>query len=174
VNHESSFRQKADISDRVTDNRPLSLYVPHVSKKSARIAELIRTCHGECHSPYYVGYFALFNQELFYEAHDVLEELWLAQRDGPNYAFYKGLIQLAGAFVHLQKSRLRPSAALFKLARANLQKYAARYESLDVKRVLEIIEEWLGRLEGSDFAVNPLKPGNAPKIELEIDATKEN
>ena len=44
-----------------------------------------------------------------------------AQRHTPNDGFYKGLIQLAGAFVHLQKDRLRPAASLFRLA----QKYLA-------------------------------------------------
>ena len=67
----------------------------------------------------YLGYFELFNAQLFYEAHDVLEELWLPIRREPQGDFYKGLIQLAGAFVHLQKNRLRPAAALFKLARTN-------------------------------------------------------
>src|SRR5277367_5844608 len=95
----------------------------------------------------YAGYFALFNQQLFYEAHDVLEDLWLPDRHGPNGAFYKGLIQLAGAFVHLQKNRLRPSAALFKLAQANLRKYPALHEKLDVAAVLKLIEQWLHQLE---------------------------
>src|ERR1043166_10226591 len=99
-----------------------------MSKKSAKIAALIDDCAGQKFDPHYLGYFKLFNQELFYEAHDVLEELWLANRAGPNYSFYKGLIQLAGAFVHLQKNRLRPSAALFKLARTNLAKYPALHD----------------------------------------------
>ena len=50
----------------------------------------------------------------------------------PNGNFYKGLIQLAGAFVHLQKNRLRPSAALFKLAQANLVQFPAFHEQLDL------------------------------------------
>ncbi len=66
-----------------------------------------------------------FNRQLFYEAHDVLEDLWLPDRHGPNGNFYKGLIQLAGAYVHLQKNRLRPSAALFKLAQAKSGKISA-------------------------------------------------
>ena len=53
----------------------------------------------------FAGYFILFNEQKFYEAHDVLEDLWLPDRHGPNGHFYKGLIQLAGAFVHLQIGR---------------------------------------------------------------------
>ena len=135
-----------------------------MSKKSPKIAALIEGCRGQGLDAHYLGYFACFNQALFYEAHDVLEELWLADRSGPNGAFYKGLIQLAGAFVHLQKNRLRPSAALFKLARANLEKYPARHEHLDVAEVLALVGDWLGQLESSDFTVNPLDLGNAPKL----------
>ena len=91
---------------------------------------------------------------------------WLADRHGPNGDFFKGLIQLAGAFVHLQKERLRPSAALFKLARNNLQKYPARHEHLDVMLVLGLIESWLGWLEGCGFAANPLRERPAPRLAL--------
>jgi predicted metal-dependent hydrolase len=137
-----------------------------VSKKSGKIAALIDGCRGRDMDAHYLGYFECFNHGLFYEAHDVLEELWLADRQGPNHSFYKGLIQLAGAFVHLQKNRLRPSAALFKLALANLQKYPSVHERLDLARVLLMIEEWLRELEAGQFAVNPLKVEMAPKLEL--------
>lgn len=137
-----------------------------MSKKSAKIAALIDGCRGGDFDAHYLGYFECFNQELFYESHDVLEELWLADRHGPNGSFYKGLIQLAGAFVHLQKNRLRPSAALFKLARTNLQKYPPLHQQLDVAAVLQLIEQWLGALESNEFAVNPLTPASAPKLRL--------
>ena len=117
---------------------------------------------------HYLGYFECFNAGLFYEAHDVLEELWLAQRRGPNHSFYKGLIQLAGAFVHLQKHtgarpRLRPAAALLRLARGNLEKFAPVHERLDVRSTLGLIDEWLTRLDSGGPGVNPLASG-APKL----------
>jgi predicted metal-dependent hydrolase len=137
-----------------------------VSKKSAKIAALIDSCRGQDLDAHYLGYFVCFNQALFYEAHDVLEELWLANREGPNYSFYKGLIQLAGAFVHLQKNRLRPAAALFKLAQTNLQKYPPLHDHLDVAQVLCLINEWLEKLEPTQFTLNPLSATNAPKLHL--------
>lgn len=116
--------------------------------------------------PHYLGYFECFNQQLFYEAHDVLEELWLQQRRQPNDLFYKGLIQLAGAFVHLQKNRLKPSAALFRLAENNLLQYPSIHERFEVAAALALIRDWIGRLESSNFTVNPLASGAAPKLEL--------
>jgi len=114
--------------------------------------------------PHYAGYFAYFNRGQFYEAHDVLEHLWLPQRGGANDSFYKGLIQLAGAFVHLQKNRLGPAAALFKLAQTNLQKYPATHEHLDLTAVLTLIDRWLEMLAGA--STNPLTAGSRPSLAL--------
>jgi predicted metal-dependent hydrolase len=120
------------------------------------------------YDPHYLGYFECFNQQRFFEAHEVLEALWLPQRDGPNGLFYKGLIQLAGAFVHWQKNRPGPSAALFKLARTNLQKYPATHEGLSVKNVLVMTEEWLGQITAIPPGVIPPAPTNAPQLRLEV------
>jgi uncharacterized protein len=141
-------------------------YADFVSKKSGRIAALIEGCRGHDLDAHYLGFFDCFNRQHFYEAHDVLEELWLADKQGPNYSFYKGLIQLAGAFVHLQKNRLRPAAALLKLARANLWKYSPVHERLDVAKILATIEEWLSKLEFTHFSINPLASDKAPEVHL--------
>jgi predicted metal-dependent hydrolase len=138
-----------------------------VSKKHERITELAAQFSAEGVDPRYAGYFVLFNRQEFYEAHDVLEDLWLPDRHGVNGNFYKGLIQLAGAFVHLQKNRLRPSAALFKLARTNLEKYPRAHERLDLSAVQAMMTDWLQRLEQSDFTINPLTPQTVPRLELE-------
>ena len=128
---------------------------------------MVEPHRGQGVDPHYAGYFHCFNHQLFYEAHDVLENLWLADRHGANGAFYKGLIQLAGAFVHLQKNRLRPAAALFKLARANLEKYPHHHDRLNLEMVRALIEHWLGQLESGNFERNPLNAKNAPRLALE-------
>jgi predicted metal-dependent hydrolase len=137
-----------------------------VSTKHERMVELAAPFAVDGVDARYAGYFVLFNQQKFYEAHDVLENLWLADRHGANGNFYKGLIQLAGAFVHLQKNRLRPSAALFKLAQANLEKYPSRHEQLDVGALLDLISAWLNCLESESFKKNPLEIFPDPKINL--------
>jgi predicted metal-dependent hydrolase len=138
-----------------------------VSHKSARIAAMIESYHGQKLDAHYLGYFDCFNRQLFYEAHDVLEDLWLPDRHGANGNFYKGLIQLAGAFVHLQKNRLRPSAALFKLAQANLEKYPSPHERLNLVAVRQLIAGWLWQLEKDGFLVNPLTAANVPQLALQ-------
>jgi len=135
--------------------------------KHERIAELARQFSGDGVDPRYADYFALFNQQKFYEAHDILEDLWLPDRHGVNGNFYKGLIQLAGAFVHLQKQRLRPSAALFKLAQANLEKYGSSHERLNLLAVHQLIAGWLWQLEKDAFTINPLTVANVPQLALQ-------
>ena len=116
-----------------------------MSKKHERMTELAAQFSGDGVDPRYAGYFALFNQQKFYESHDVLEDLWLLDRHGENGSFYKGLIQLAGAFVHLQKNRLRPAAALFKLAQANLEKYPREHWRFHIDSIkIDTLAEFRG------------------------------
>jgi uncharacterized protein len=117
-------------------------------------------------NPQYFDFFERFNQQLFYEAHEVLEPLWLAQRREPDGAFYKGLIQLAGAFVHLQKGRLPPAIALLRLAHANLELYPAVHHQLDLAVVLELIRDWQGKLLSDELKGNPRLIDPSPKLHL--------
>lgn len=122
-----------------------------MGRKRDRVAEVVESFEGQGADAHYLGYFDCFNRQLFFEAHEVLEVIWLEQRSGPNGAFFKGLIQLAGAFVHVQKQRWGPAAALLRLAQANLQGYPADYGQLEMARVRRLIEEWLQRLQEAKY-----------------------
>lgn len=112
----------------------------------------------------YVGWFACFNRGEYYEAHDVLEDLWLQEgKGGLNHGFYKGLIQLAGAFVHLQKGRMGPAVALFRLAEANFARYPALHAGIDLGGVAAMSAGWRQRVEAGGGA-NPLVPGGAVPV----------
>jgi predicted metal-dependent hydrolase len=137
-----------------------------MTHKSGKVAERVAQFAGRRLDARYLGYFDCFNQQLFYEAHDVLEDLWLEDRRGPDGDYFKGLIQLAGAFVHLQKDRLRPADALFRLAETNLRKYPGHHESTDVAALLELITAWRAELAGSEFARNPLAAAMPPFIPM--------
>ena len=82
------------------------------------------------------GYFECFNRQWFFEAHDVLEELWLAGgKSGPNYAFHKGLIQLAGRLSICRRTGFVLQVALSStLAEANLRDYPNVHDRLDLVR----------------------------------------
>jgi len=140
--------------------------VERVSHKSPRIDAMIESFRGQELDARYVAFFHCFNRQLFFEAHEVLEDLWLPDRRGPNGNFYKALIQLAGAFVHLQKNRLRPAAALLRLAQANLERYPARHERLDLAAVQRLIAGWLAQLGDDGVGANPLTVKNVPQLAL--------
>jgi predicted metal-dependent hydrolase len=137
---------------------------------NAAITAIVDQFRGREFEPQYFAFFECFNQGLYFEAHDVLEELWLPRRNQPNGLFYKGLIQLAGAFVHLQKGRLRPANALFELARTNLERYRPFHDRLDVASVLDLIGNWRRKLEEGEFKVNPSNLQSQPKIMLSVPA----
>ena len=148
-------------------------------KKNERIAaflEQLGADPGHSLDRRYRGYFTCFNDQQYYAAHDVLEDLWLETK-GDDYRFFKGLIQVAGAFVHLQKHflqpdhpkhgrRLRPAVRLFHLAIANLERYAPLRMELDVHQLCQLCRRVAGEVEAADFQRNPWHPTHAPQLRL--------
>ena len=153
--------------------------------KGERISRLITELAGEdvdpakidiASHPYYRAYFQCWNEQHYYEAHDVLEQLWL-NADTDDDDFFKGLIQAAGAFVHLQKNfehpthakhsrRLKPAARLFLLAEKNLASYLPVRHALDVAALLDLLRNTREEITRSDFRINPWSPARAPKLKL--------
>jgi predicted metal-dependent hydrolase len=124
----------------------------------------------------YLAYFECFNRGEYYEAHDVLEHLWLREK-GPDYAFYKGLIQFAGAFVHLKKHfespdhpkhgrRLAPASRLFLLAETNLAAFAPTRRGLNVLALIQRSASLREALHHSAYTVNPWSPTHRPTLLL--------
>ena len=126
----------------------------------------------------YLAFFDCFNRQDYYDAHDVLEELWLKDgKLGVNFAFYKGLIQCAGAFVHLRQhyveplhrahsQRLGPAFRLLLLCRNNLRVYPHIHEQLDLRTVRALCHHYADELQKGRFRRNPWSPVSAPQIHL--------
>ena len=121
-----------------------------MSKKDHKVAALMEGIEVGEHDPHLVGYLRCFNIQQFYEAHDVLEALWLKDRSGPDGDFFKGMIQFAGAFVHLQKNRYRPAKVLFLRCTTYLSKYPCQFYALDVSGVIELAKRYASILENSE------------------------
>ena len=126
--------------------------------------------------PFYRAFFRCWNEQRYYEAHDVLEQLWLKTK--PRDAdYFKGLIQAAGAFVHLQKRfeqpshakhgrRLPPAVRLFRLAEKNLSSFTPRHHGLDVAALCELLHAYADQIVASDYKTNPWSPETAPKLKV--------
>ncbi len=126
--------------------------------------------------PFYVAFFRCWNEMRYYEAHDVLEQLWLATKSS-DADFFKGLIQAAGAFVHLQKRfehplhpkhsrRLPPAVRLFRLAEKNLANFVPVHHRLDVAAFCQLLRTYADEVVASDYTINPWSPEMAPKLQL--------
>ena len=149
----------------------------HPVTKAERIEAYVRSLGLPAdtgYDPYYLAYFGCFNVGEYYEAHDVLEHLWLHSQDAFS-TYYKGLIQFAGAFVHLKKQflrpkhptdgrRLAPASRLFKLALGNLSNYPDTCLGLDLPTVRGIALSHIATIEDSCFTQNPWTPQNLPRL----------
>ncbi len=153
-------------------------------KKSERVAALLAGASQPetapdklALDPFYTGYFRCFNDQLYYEAHDVLEQLWLRERNA-DWEFFKGLIQIAGAFVHLQKQFLRPlhckdgrrmfpAVRLFRSGACFLNIYRPVHLRLDVDALCAMCEDFAGAIVASNYTRNPWHPDRAPQISLQ-------
>ena len=137
-----------------------------MSGKNEKVAAIVAAFQGREVDACYLGYFDCFNRHLFFEAHEVLEQLWLPQRRGPDGNFYKGLIQLAGGFVHVQKGRFSPAAALFKLARKNLEPYPDVHQGMRLVPLRGLLADWVRRLETGPGGERRFSVADAPRLAL--------
>lgn len=95
----------------------------------------------------------LFNNESFYEAHEILEELWL-ETTGPRKPYYQGLIQCAVAFAHWQRHNPRGALQVGNRGLAALHACAVDWEGIDLPQLIRECEEFLAG-----------KRSNFPKIQ---------
>ena len=149
-------------------------------ERISAFVESLEASHSGGLHPCYAGYFECFNRGDYYEAHDVLEHLWLECHD-ENHLYFKGLIQVAGAFVHLKKQharpwhptdgrRLHPAARLLALGIKNITPFGPVHMNLDIEAVCALCTDWREQILTSDFRINPWQPASGPRLELQKNA----
>jgi predicted metal-dependent hydrolase len=89
---------------------------------------------------------AQFNERLFFECHDTLEEVWSGVR-GPSRDFFQGLIQVAVGFHHLGNGNRPGATTVLRRALARLGRYPARYGGVELGPLRQEVAEWLACLE---------------------------
>lgn len=95
----------------------------------------------------------LFNTKEFFEAHEVLEALWI-ETEGEEKDFYKGLIQCAVAFVHLDRNNFRGATKLHKTACGYLNRYAPTYGGVNIQELLTAFEDFFSQHVREDHPVD--------------------
>lgn len=89
---------------------------------------------------------AEFNLGLFYECHESLEEIWQEER-GSVRDLYKGLIQVAAAFVHLSRGNYTGAERLCRTALGYLAPYRPDGAlGFDVEGICRATEDAYGRI----------------------------
>ena len=97
-----------------------------------------------------------FNQGLFFECHETLEEIWL-EENGMDREFYQGLIQIAAGYLKWEQGVLIGAIKLWRSGLQKLEPYGVVHLGVhlgpfveQVKNNLKIVE--LSHQQGEPFA----------------------
>ncbi len=82
----------------------------------------------------------LFNSRDYFEAHEVLEDLWVVEVP-PLKNYYKGLIQAAVALCHWERGNHSGARKLWLSARGYLRSYPPAFEGLRLSQLMQSLEE---------------------------------
>ncbi len=116
----------------------------------------------------YVQGIALFNDEGFFECHDVLEEHW-SEQVGDDKEFFQGLIHAAVCLFHFGEGNFGGAIKMYRSCSRYLSSYAPVFMGLDVDKFLADMDhcfEELNSVTGGYPVGIELKPERIPKIEL--------
>ncbi|PTM59982.1 DUF309 domain-containing protein [Desmospora activa] len=105
----------------------------------------------QAYHPLYIQFFHHYHQQEYWEAHEVLEELWQTERDND---FYHGLIQIAAIMHQLKRGKVRGARKLASSAHRYLSPYGSDQDGVDVADILlwlstclRMLPEEIGQME---------------------------
>jgi predicted metal-dependent hydrolase len=87
-----------------------------------------------------------FNDRLFFECHDTLEEVWSGMRGEPR-DFFQGLIQAAVGFYHLGNGNSTGARSVLGRSLTRLARYPPCYAGVELEPLRKALGEWLRALE---------------------------
>ncbi len=88
----------------------------------------------------YYEFFVCFNEGDYYTCHDLLEEMWMTEKDN---LFLKGLLQMSVAIYHYEYGNVKGARAMMRTAHEYLQTYLPKFWGLDLEKVYPFIERAL-------------------------------
>ncbi len=96
----------------------------------------------------------LFNEGEYFECHEVLEEIWVAER-GPRRLFLQSIIHLAVGLYHHERGNPVGAERQLRKGLRKLAGYLPEYEGIDTARLHRDAEEYLRGLVGGGAINNP-------------------
>lgn len=88
----------------------------------------------------YYEFFIKFNEGDYYTCHDLLEEMWMIEKDN---LFLKGLLQMSVAIYHYEYGNVKGARLMMQTAHDYLQAYRPKFWGLDLEKVYPFIEKAL-------------------------------
>lgn len=106
-----------------------------------------------------------FNQGLFFECHETLEEIWLEDH-GDDRKFYQGIIQIAAGYFKLEQGVPAGALKLWRMGLEKLEPYAPVYCGINVESLITAVKDHLAQLETDPPGGGSSLLHNAPTIRL--------
>ena len=110
----------------------------------------------------------LFNERYFFEAHEVLEDVWHLERGEPRL-FLQGLIQICAAYHHFQNGNLVGAVTLLQRGADKMRRYPPRYLGIDASELIAHVDEDRKRIERMQTGAEPEAPLSFPRIERKLE-----
>lgn len=115
----------------------------------------------------YILFFEKFNHGEYYECHDLLESIWLGDREN---RYLQGMLQLAVGIYHYEYGNVKGARLMFQSALAYLQKYRPRYWGVDVDEVIVYLQRLMAFLPAEDqITLESAKQNPVPRIYLQLE-----
>ena len=87
-----------------------------------------------------------FNQQLFFECHETLEEIWLEEH-GEDRKFYQGIIQIAAGYFKLQQGVPAGAIKLWRMGLEKIEPYSPVYLGVELASFSAAVKQNLHELE---------------------------
>ncbi len=102
-----------------------------------------------------------FNEQLFFECHETLEEIWLEDHS-EDRKFFQGLIQVAAGYFKLQQGVPAGALKLWRMGIEKLEPYRPVCLGIDLESLIRAVKSDLEELER--FQPSSLGTVTPPKI----------
>ncbi len=87
-----------------------------------------------------------FNQGLFFECHETLEELWL-EENGEVRVFYQGILQIAAGYFKWEQGVLTGAIKLWRSGLEKVEPFGAAYGGVSLDSFTEGVKANLNQIE---------------------------
>ncbi|MBO0958908.1 DUF309 domain-containing protein [Neobacillus sp. MM2021_6] len=109
----------------------------------------------------YYEFFVSFNEGDYYTCHDLLEEMWMTEKDN---LFLKGLLQMSVAIYHYEYGNVKGARVMMQTAYDYLQAYRPKFWGLDLEKVYPFIKASLATFPKNIDRIPFEQVGNLPKL----------